>query len=82
VVNAIMDACYMSMKSGRWEPIKLAFKASGKPQAAKTPLDQGKGRGKAGKAGYVAIKTEKLPNGRTKCILKDRATGRIVEEID
>jgi predicted dehydrogenase len=82
VVNAIIDACYRSMKSGRWEPVKLAFKASGKPQAAKTPLDQGKGRGKAGKAGYVAIKTEKLPDGRTKRILKDRATGRIVEEID
>jgi predicted dehydrogenase len=82
VVNAIIDACYRSMKSGRWEPVKLAFRASGKPQAAKTPLDQGKGRGKAGKGGFVAIKTEKLPDGRTKRILKDRATGRIVEEIE
>jgi hypothetical protein len=103
VVNTIIDACYKSMKSGRWEPVELAewqvgklskpaktsppqagkvpSKAPGRPQAAKTGANQGKGRGKAGKAGYVAIKTEKLPDGRTKRILKDKATGRIIEKI-
>jgi hypothetical protein len=28
------------------------------------------------------IKTERLPDGRTKRILKDKATGRITEKID
>jgi hypothetical protein len=29
----------------------------------------------------LVIKTERLPDGRTKRILKDKATGRIVEKI-
>ena len=78
VVNAIIDACYKSMKSGRWEPVELAGvarlaepqeargkpeseaapvkalwpKAPGRPQEAKTGANQGKGQGKAGKAGF------------------------------
>ena len=104
VVNAIIDACYKSMKSGRWEPVELAEwqvgklskpaktsppragkvqpKASGRPQEAETSANQGKGRGKAGKAGLIAIKVERLPDGRTKRILKDKATGRIIEKIE
>jgi predicted dehydrogenase len=122
VVNAIIDACYKSMRSGRWEPVKLAEavgttvgatgggpetggwgarnarqasgkgpkKASGGPQEAKTAGNLGLGQGRAGKAargakapkgGLAVIKTERLPDGRLKRILKDRATGRIVEEI-
>jgi len=30
----------------------------------------------------VTIKTERLPDGRTKRILKDRSTGRIIEKVD
>jgi predicted dehydrogenase len=130
VVNAVIDACYKSMKSGRWEPVKLAErplakgkthnakraaavkkrasapdgitgqaaeksgervsvalakgakKASGRPQEAKIRRNQGKGRGKPGKAGFIAIKTERLPDGRTKRILKDKSTGLILEEIE
>jgi len=110
VVNAIIDACYRSMKSGRWEKIELEewrgeparkasrgkvpgkkggaapakgpIKALGRPQEGKIGLKQGKGRGKAVKGGFVAIKTERLPDGRIKQILKDKATGRIIEEID
>jgi predicted dehydrogenase len=119
VVNAIIDACYRSMKSGRWEPVEMADprgraedkrarpksrsperaadrgmneggeegrirpeKAPGKPQEANTLANQGKRRGKAEKAGLVAIKFERLPDGRTKRILKDKATGRIIERIE
>jgi predicted dehydrogenase len=81
VVNAIIDACYGSMRSGRWEAVKLAFKAPERPQEAKTGGNQGKGRGKPGKAGFIAIKTERLPDGRVKRILKDKATGKVIEKI-
>jgi predicted dehydrogenase len=129
-VNAIIDACYKSMKSGRWEPVKLEGwkaqletrsgakppaatakrapgggkapgiaadkgekrvaaaplkgpkKAPGRPQEAKTGGNRGQGLGKPGKAGFIAIKVERLPDGRTKRILKDKATGRIIERIE
>jgi predicted dehydrogenase len=126
VVNAIIDACYKSMKSGRWEvvkvegwpahaeapsqeartkaaakkaagapgktavkgqkqfaaaPLKGQEKASGRAQEAKTVTGKGVGLGRGTKAGFQVIKTERLPDGRTKRILKDRKTGRIVEKI-
>lgn len=33
-------------------------------------------------ANLAIIKTEKLPDGRTKTILKDKTTGRIFERIE
>ena len=103
VVNAVMDACYKSMKSGRWEPIRLeiwpgegrktekagrkpsgkaASKALWRPQRATSGGTRGKGRGKAlGKAGFTVIKTERLPDGRVKRIMKDKATGRVFERV-
>ncbi len=136
VVNAIVDACYKSMKSGRWEPVvlevwrgreeesgetvgrfstaaqkkksagakaaapdkagggagvdkeswrrarKSMLKASGRAQEGEKGRDKGQRRGTAGDAVFIAIKTEKLPDGRTKRILKDKATGRIIERIE
>jgi hypothetical protein len=130
VVNAVIDACYKSMKSGRWEPIGLegwetrletpspprppaatakkapgggkAFRkdagegekrvaaptlkgpknALGRSQDEKTGAEKGVGRGKGEKGAFLVIKTERLPDGRTKRILKDRATGRIVERLE
>jgi hypothetical protein len=98
VVNAIIDACYKSMKTGHWEPVRLEDrgggkkgwaatgkgpkKASGRPQEGKTGEKQGQAQGKAGKVGFIAIKEERLPDGRVKRILKDKATGRIIEKID
>ena len=127
VVNAIIDACYGSMKSGRWEqvevegweprvetasdqvrtkaaaksaadapgktaargekwvpaaPLKGPKKAPGRAQEAKTRPDEGVGRGGTEKGAFSVIKTERLPDGRTKRILKDRATGRIIEKIE
>ncbi|HSA96098.1 MAG TPA: Gfo/Idh/MocA family oxidoreductase, partial [Acidobacteriota bacterium] len=89
VVNAVIDACYRSMKSGGWEDVELTAppakdqkKASRRPQEAKAGAHQGKGRGKPGKAGFIEIKTERLPDGRTKHIFKNRDTGRIIEKID
>jgi predicted dehydrogenase len=72
VVNAIMDAAYLSMGSKRWEPVVL---------------DDWRGSDEAGgRAGgtrhderYDLVKRERLPDGRVKLILKDRSTGEIVQ---
>jgi predicted dehydrogenase len=95
VVNAVIDACYKSMKSGRWEPVRLAEWRPGRSPTKKTPTGparrrgdaeakakRGAARGKTGTAGSSVIKVERLPDGRTKKILKERASGRIVEKID
>jgi predicted dehydrogenase len=75
-VNAVIDACYRSMKTGRWEPIELAEWTAGTGTATAV------GREPDGTGGLSAIKTERLPDGRTKRILRDQATGRIIEEIE
>jgi hypothetical protein len=135
IVNAIIDACYRSMKSGRWQPVEIEVwrgreeepdetagrystaaqeqksagakavapgkasgrvvgkegvktgpqrgskKGPGRDQEAKIGAGKGEGRGAAGNTGAIVIKTERLPDGRTKRILKDKATGRIIERI-
>ncbi len=75
VVNAIIDACYRSAKSRRWEPVEL-FEWRG-PQTVEeiSGLQAHNDR-------HDLIKKERMPDGRTKTILKDRRTGAIVERID
>ena len=98
VVNAVVDACYKSMKSGRFEPVEIADRPAGKAPAgggkemvtgAKEGPKKASGRAQearsaSGRGGgaFLEIKTERLPDGRTKRILKDRKTGRIVERTD
>lgn len=73
VVNAIMDACYRSAKTKKWEPVELED-WRGKDQV--DPImelhdynDQ-----------YYLVKEEKLPDGSVKTILKDKATGEFRQE--
>jgi predicted dehydrogenase len=75
VVNAVMDACYASAKSKRWEPVKLERwpKAAKKSRAAA-------GR-KAPKGRYSLIKDERMPDGKVKEILQDWKTGRVIQRI-
>ncbi len=106
VVNTIIDACYGSMKSGRWEPVviegwkagegaaskEVQAETAAKAAAGKRPpgrlreakMTPGKevGQDRAKKGALSVIKTERLPDGRTKRILKDKASGKIVEKID
>ncbi len=63
-------------------PLKGPEKASGRPQEAKTGPGEGVGHGKPETGAFLVIKTERLPDGRTKRILKDKATGKIVEKIE
>ena len=73
LVNAIMDACYLSAQSKRWEPVNL-------------PVWQGSTR-PAGKIGpkeydhaHWLIKEEKMPDGQRKVILKIKDTGKIIQK--
>jgi predicted dehydrogenase len=84
IVNAVIDACYKSMRSGRWEPVKLAeWRSEARPDRGSPPRKApAEGQKKPRTAGPTVIKVERLPDGRTKRILKDKATGRIVERIE
>lgn len=74
VVNAIMDACYRSAKSKKWEPINLdIWRGSSDVQRISSMRpDYG---------GKVLVKKEVMPDGRTKRILKDKESGEISQEI-
>jgi predicted dehydrogenase len=74
VVNAIMDACYRSMKSKRWEPVELEI-WRGRDDAATSHHEASED------GAYILIKREILPDGRSKSILKERATGKVVERV-
>ncbi|MFC1464700.1 MAG: Gfo/Idh/MocA family protein [Candidatus Brachytrichaceae bacterium NZ_4S206] len=79
VVNAIIDACYKSAKTRRWEPVKLAVwrGSDAAPSAAKSRAATPQADGK-----YQTIKREKLPDGRVKLILKDKKTGKVIERVE
>lgn len=74
VVNAIMDACYRSAKSKRWEPVELeVWRGVAQPVEEKRPAEY--------EDKFIVIKEEHMPDGKTKLILKDKKAGRIVERI-
>ncbi|MDO9339310.1 MAG: Gfo/Idh/MocA family oxidoreductase [Bacteroidales bacterium] len=74
VVNAIMDACYKSAATKKWEPVELIG-----------------WRGKEGISSHVEliefdehhflIKKEKMPDGKTKLMLKEKSTGNIIQKV-
>ena len=70
IVNEIMDACYRSAKSKKWEPVKLKVwrgKTKAEPIAEIREYDKD----------HIFIKEERLPDGRIKIILKHKKTGKI-----
>jgi predicted dehydrogenase len=74
VVNAIMDACYRSARSKKWEPVEL-FEWRGKKEVEEiTGL-------KSYDENHYIIKTERMPDGKTKTILKNKKTAEITEKI-
>jgi len=75
VVNAIMDACYRSIESRRWEKIALElWRGRGESDSTMelVPFDDQ----------HWLIKRERMPDGRTKLILKDRQTGVVTQQVD
>lgn len=75
VVNAIMDACYRSAISKRWEPVELEVwrgLESIEEQVVAADYDEH----------FILIKEEHMPDGRTKLILKDKESGSIVQRVE
>ncbi|MEO5885168.1 MAG: Gfo/Idh/MocA family oxidoreductase [Candidatus Limnocylindrales bacterium] len=72
VVNAVMDACYRSAKSGVWEPVEMEWRGGTTARIASTPERY---------EGLVVIKRELLPDGRQKLILKDEASGDFSDRV-
>ncbi len=73
IVNAIIDACYISAKSKKWEPVHLDI-WRGKESVAKISAL------KDYDEDFYLIKKELLPNGTTKLILKNKKTNEIIHK--
>ncbi len=74
VVNAIMDACYRSATSKKWEPVELPIWRGEEQVAVGTRLAEYD-------EAHFLVKQEVTPDGRTKLILKDKASGKIIEQV-
>jgi predicted dehydrogenase len=72
VVNAVMDACFRSAASRRWEPVELEWRGGSTPRIAKSARTED---------GMTVIKEELLPDGRRKLILKDPTTGEFHDRV-
>jgi predicted dehydrogenase len=74
VVNAIMDACYRSAKTKKWEAVELEIwrgKTGVSDEKMLVDYDEK----------HLLINEEKLPDGRKRVILKDKSTGEILHQI-
>jgi predicted dehydrogenase len=74
VVNAVIDACYKSVKTKKWEPVEMKEwrgRDEVEPLSAFIEYDDS----------YWLVKEETLPDNRKKVILKDKASGEIIEKV-
>lgn len=72
IVNEIMDACYRSARSKKWEPVTLQVwrgKEKSEPISALKEYDKD----------FLFVKEETLPDGSVKLILKNKKTGEIIQ---
>ena len=75
IVNAIIDACYKSAKTKKWEPVEIDHWTSGPVKQQKdTSLEDYDND-------HFLIKEERMPNGNLKLILKNKTTGSISQII-
>ena len=75
VVNAIIDACYKSAKSKKWEEVALDD-WRGKAETTDAQADKSDADER-----YAHLKDELMPDGRMKRIFRDRETGEIIERV-
>ena len=74
VVNTIIDACYKSAGSKKWESVNLKEWRGG-------DVNEGDASLKDFDPQHLLIKEEKMPDGRLKIILKDKKTGKISQRF-
>ena len=74
VVNAIMDAAYRSADSKKWESVILEdWRGSDDTETEVQMADYDED--------HFLIKQEKMPDGKTKYILKQKSSGEIVQKV-
>ncbi len=74
VVNAIIDACYKSAETKKWEPVELKVWRGGRSVGESATL-------KDYDEDHFLIKEERMPNGNLKLILKHKVSGAISQVI-
>ena len=72
VVNAIIDASYLSVKTKKWEKVQLDIWRGEENTEKRSNL-------KEYDANHWLVKKERLPNGVVKIILKEKNTGKIIQ---
>jgi predicted dehydrogenase len=75
VVNAIMDACLLSAKTKKWEPIVIED-WRGEMDSPKDSFKQ------EYDADHFLVKIEKLQDGSKKIILQEKRTGKISQRVE
>lgn len=74
VVNAIIDACYKSAQTKLWEPVQIEdWRGEINMPKIRAPQQQYEG--------HTLIKHERMPDGVTKYIFKDKNTGEVRTEM-
>jgi predicted dehydrogenase len=74
IVNEIMDACYRSAKSRKWEPVRLkTWRGREKTERINAIRDFDKEN--------ILVKEETMPDGTVKLILKNKKTGKISQRV-
>lgn len=70
IVNAILDAAYLSAKTKKWEPVKIDdWRGIAEKKTEKKMMSYDEN--------YFLIKEEVLPSGEKKAIIKNKKTGSI-----
>ncbi|HKK43644.1 MAG TPA: Gfo/Idh/MocA family oxidoreductase [Bacteroidales bacterium] len=73
VVNAIMDACYRSAETKKWEPVDLqVWRGQEGLSSGVDMVDYDEN--------YFLIKKERMPDGSTKVMLKEKSTGFVIQK--
>jgi predicted dehydrogenase len=74
IVNAIMDAAYRSAETKRWEPVEI------EDWRGMEQVEEGRAMQEYDAEHYL-IKEEIMPDGKTKLILRNKASGEITQKV-
>lgn len=74
IVNCIIDACYRSAEYRRWEPVWIEDWRGSEEAGSSVDLVEYDDL-------HFLIKKEKMPDGRMKIMLKEKATGTIIQKV-
>ncbi|TAL64568.1 MAG: Gfo/Idh/MocA family oxidoreductase [Bacteroidetes bacterium] len=74
VVNAIIDACYKSAKTKKWEPVELTGWRGKEGISSHIELIEYDEQ-------HFLVKKEKMPDGSIKVMLKEKSTGNIIQKV-